>query len=273
MKTCSRCRKDKPVDEFYVRRDKPANPCKACVLEINNRWYLEHRGERHRRMVIRARAKRLGMTYEEYVAAGDPGTHCAICDAPPDSRRNGSWGNGTKTAAKRLAIDHSHASGQLRGFLCGNCNRALGLADDSPELLRKMADYLERGAEMAPFGSYRPAPKECTVEDCGRQVSGRGLCGKHEARLRVRGTTEDRPTRFCSIEGCARKHYGAGYCRRHWQHFRAHGDPQAGRHLVREAAPTCENCGAEFDPYRSAQRFCSVKCRNAWHHASKVAIT
>lgn len=31
----------------------------------------------------------------------------------------------------------------LRGLLCGKCNRAAGLAKDSPEVLRGLADYLD----------------------------------------------------------------------------------------------------------------------------------
>ena len=43
----------------------------------------------------------------------------------------------------KLCIDHNHETGKVRGVLCGNCNSALGLTKDSPELLRKLATYLE----------------------------------------------------------------------------------------------------------------------------------
>lgn len=42
-----------------------------------------------------------------------------------------------------LYFDHDHKTGKFRGWLCGNCNRALGQAKDSPEVLRKLAIYLE----------------------------------------------------------------------------------------------------------------------------------
>lgn len=39
-----------------------------------------------------------------------------------------------------LAVDHNHETGEL----CLKCNRILGLANDSPSILRALADYLEQ---------------------------------------------------------------------------------------------------------------------------------
>ena len=44
---------------------------------------------------------------------------------------------------KKLVVDHDHATGKVRGLLCHNCNRALGLLGDKPELLHRAADYLK----------------------------------------------------------------------------------------------------------------------------------
>jgi len=43
-----------------------------------------------------------------------------------------------------IAFDHCHTHGHFRGWLCDRCNTVLGAAQDKPELLREMADYLER---------------------------------------------------------------------------------------------------------------------------------
>lgn len=43
--------------------------------------------------------------------------------------------------------DHDHTTGRFRGWLCNGCNLALGNAYDNPEILRKLADYLERNNE------------------------------------------------------------------------------------------------------------------------------
>lgn len=43
-----------------------------------------------------------------------------------------------------LSLDHNHTTGELRGWLCGGCNVALGYARENPEILRKIADYIEK---------------------------------------------------------------------------------------------------------------------------------
>lgn len=54
---------------------------------------------------------------------------CEICGSPPKNRNS-------------LCLDHNHLTGAFRGWLCGNCNRALGLLGEDPRTLRKAAEYL-----------------------------------------------------------------------------------------------------------------------------------
>jgi hypothetical protein len=64
---------------------------------------------------------------------------CAICGATD----------------RRFAVDHSHnGSCHVRGILCFNCNRGIGLLADSPELLRAAAAYLERYTETIHEGRW-----------------------------------------------------------------------------------------------------------------------
>lgn len=44
--------------------------------------------------------------------------------------------------SKRLVVDHCHATGKVRGLLCGECNSALGLLKDSTITLRNAIKYL-----------------------------------------------------------------------------------------------------------------------------------
>ena len=72
--------------------------------------------------------------YEEFKAA--QGHCCYLCGSP-------GFTIGKKNHTEKLAVDHCHATGVVRKLLCHNCNRALGLMKDNPELLRKAADYVE----------------------------------------------------------------------------------------------------------------------------------
>jgi hypothetical protein len=46
------------------------------------------------------------------------------------------------------AVDHDAATGEFRGVLHSNCNTALGMAHDDPDVLRALADYIERKRGM-----------------------------------------------------------------------------------------------------------------------------
>ena len=42
----------------------------------------------------------------------------------------------------RLAVDHCHTSKKIRGLLCSQCNRGIGMFKDKSELLERAAEYL-----------------------------------------------------------------------------------------------------------------------------------
>jgi hypothetical protein len=54
---------------------------------------------------------------------------CAVCAKPSQGRR--------------LAVDHDHATGRVRGLLCNRCNTTLGLLEDSPELIGRLREYVK----------------------------------------------------------------------------------------------------------------------------------
>ena len=67
-----------------------------------------------------------------------------------------------------LVVDHDHATGKVRGLLCHNCNRALGLLQDSLPAIKNALLYLE-GATTIPIGSTSQA-----IGDGSAQPTGEG---------------------------------------------------------------------------------------------------
>lgn len=89
--------------------------------------------------------KNYGITLEEYKEmVVNSGGKCNICgDVGFTMNRN---------QRSPLVIDHCHATGKVRGLLCHNCNRALGLFKDNIQTLETAIRYLE-GATTIPQGS------------------------------------------------------------------------------------------------------------------------
>lgn len=50
---------------------------------------------------------------------------------------------GKASEERAIAVDHDHASGEIRGLLCSPCNTGVGMFRDDPGLLRKAIAYIE----------------------------------------------------------------------------------------------------------------------------------
>lgn len=69
---------------------------------------------------------------------------CAICYSPGFNMKD--------LNEPQLVVDHCHSTGKVRGLLCHNCNRALGLFQDLVGVVENAKRYLE-GATTIPPGS------------------------------------------------------------------------------------------------------------------------
>lgn len=74
---------------------------------------------------------RYGITIAEYnLLCASQDFCCAICEEQV-------------IFPKTLNVDHDHASGEIRGLLCGSCNRGIGLLKDKKEIVKRAFIYLE----------------------------------------------------------------------------------------------------------------------------------
>jgi len=54
-----------------------------------------------------------------------------------------------KRSVNNLVVDHCHGTGEVRGLLCHNCNRALGLLKDNVKRFHKAIKYLESATTIS----------------------------------------------------------------------------------------------------------------------------
>ena len=62
---------------------------------------------------------------------------------------------GGNSRAGRFVVDHDHHTGRIRALLCHQCNTAIGLLQDDPELVWRAVQYLE---EFTNYSIAFPAP-------------------------------------------------------------------------------------------------------------------
>lgn len=115
QKWCARCQEFQPVTRFSTSNGRWQAYCKPCQKSYNHELMLK---------------RRFGVTAEQYMAMFDAqGGTCAICHRKPRKYK--------------LAVDHDHDTGAIRGLLCSRCNhRLLGSANDSVDVLQRAIDYL-----------------------------------------------------------------------------------------------------------------------------------
>ena len=135
-KICRTCHALKPLEEYHKQKttkDGRESQCKTCRNEqIAKTRKLRYSKSAKFRESKRSESLRklYGITIDDYEEMFKrQGGVCAICRQP-------------ETGNIRMAVDHCHASGKVRGLLCKNCNTALGNLKDSIEILTNAITYL-----------------------------------------------------------------------------------------------------------------------------------
>jgi hypothetical protein len=83
--------------------------------------------------------KSFGLTREDYYKMHkEQNGVCAICKGEEKSI------DSKTKKVRRLSVDHCHSYGTIRGLLCTDCNRGLGMFKDSEERLAAAISYLTK---------------------------------------------------------------------------------------------------------------------------------
>ena len=163
---CSRCGETKPIGDFHKDSRAPQGVikwCQVCFTDYNTNYARTHRSsdvtaaDRSRDARYR---KMYDMTADEYATLLDyqEGV-CAICGTPPKRIR--------------LAVDHDHKTGEVRGLLCGQCNRRLS-EQIGVEWLSAAYDYLDTPGVVVALGRV-PVGRIGRVTTKRRRRSKKGL--------------------------------------------------------------------------------------------------
>lgn len=144
-KYCPRCEEIKAIDEFgrnRAEKDGLTAYCKPCHTQAMRENRIKNHGSTRNYHLKR----RYGITEDDFERMlAQQGGVCAICRAVPGT-----------------FVDHCHATGQVRGILCFNCNNGLGHFQDSLVGLELAALYLD-GVDYRP--DFVILPKQRTKSD------------------------------------------------------------------------------------------------------------
>lgn len=157
-RTCPKCGKDyEPNLRATGRTFYRCKKCNAAAAKIYRRQYKKGVNRRDRaryRNPLRCATfhaiarkcklrQKYGLTPEGYDAihAKQKGL-CAVCGKPEKTITAKYHTVLNRRLIRRLAVDHCHKTGKVRGLVCSNCNRGMGMFGDDPDLMRKAINYL-----------------------------------------------------------------------------------------------------------------------------------
>lgn len=148
MKICTKCKKPGRFQKDCSKKDGLHSICAMChsiarklLRTTNQEWVNKERQKSKeyrqkylekvsRGITCATLRKKYNISLAQYneILSLQNGV-CKVCNSPPTKQR--------------LHVDHDHTNKQIRGLLCQACNVSIGKMKESPELLRKLADYVE----------------------------------------------------------------------------------------------------------------------------------
>jgi len=121
----------KHKEKLLERRRKYYRDHRVHLVEKSREWARAN-PEKKKFNMFMAGLRRHNVTLDQYHAMLEQqGELCAICRSV------------LQPMHKETHIDHDHATGKVRGLLCGACNLGLGKFKDNPAALRAAAAYVE----------------------------------------------------------------------------------------------------------------------------------
>jgi hypothetical protein len=132
-----------------------ASPETVRRREEKRAWYREHRDEQlaygikwraENKDKQRANYQRRKHSYRERELLAKYGINAAQFDAMRDAQ-GGVCLICSEPFTKMPHVDHCHATGEVRGLLCSDCNIGLGRFKDRPDRLEAAASYLRQHAQ------------------------------------------------------------------------------------------------------------------------------
>lgn len=142
------CQTMKPLTEFWrVSKDAPdLRPhCKTCIAAKKRDSYQRRGGSDIPYAQVLKRD--YGLTLDDYNDMLRRQAHrCAVC-----RRAETVKGRGGQT--RRLAVDHDHVTGAVRGLLCHRCNILVWALEDNHTTLDAIRRYVEEFRESFANGA------------------------------------------------------------------------------------------------------------------------
>lgn len=126
-KKCKDCLQEKDLSEFSRNKNSIHHSCKACRSKYNSQYHRDNYDRVKQRDVNLRNNYGISLAEYEEMFLGQDGK-CGICGQ----------------AFPQLHVDHDHDTKQVRGLLCGHCNRMIGQAMHNEAILAAAIVYLKR---------------------------------------------------------------------------------------------------------------------------------